>query len=32
MLAVGAIMMGIAQKLGEDPEKWKATGILHTLT
>ena len=30
-LAVAAIMEGLSKKLGEDPEKWWLTGILHDL-
>lgn len=31
MLAVGAIMKGLALRLGEDQEKWEVTGILHDI-
>jgi len=29
MIAVGAIMRGIAERFGEDPDLWEAVGILH---
>jgi putative nucleotidyltransferase with HDIG domain len=29
MVAVGAIMRGLAQRFGEDPAFWEAVGILH---
>ena len=29
MVAVGAIMKGLAEKFGEDPVLWEAVGILH---
>jgi predicted hydrolase (HD superfamily) len=29
MIAVGAIMRGLAEKLGGDPDLWEAAGILH---
>ncbi|MCW4012766.1 MAG: HD domain-containing protein [Candidatus Bathyarchaeota archaeon] len=29
MVAVGAIMKGLAEHYGEDPQLWEATGILH---
>ncbi len=29
MVAVGAIMRGLAEKLGGDPDLWEAVGILH---
>ena len=29
MVAVGAIMKGLAEHFGEDPELWEAVGILH---
>ncbi len=29
MIAVGAIMRGMAAKFGEDPDLWEAVGILH---
>lgn len=29
MVAVGAIMKGLAENFGEDPALWEATGILH---
>ncbi|MEN3061449.1 MAG: HDIG domain-containing metalloprotein, partial [Candidatus Methanosuratincola petrocarbonis] len=31
MLAVGAVMKGLAVRLGEDQEKWEVTGILHDI-
>ena len=31
MVAVGAIMKGLANELQEDPELWEATGILHDI-
>ena len=31
MLAAGACMREIAQKLGEDPDRWEIAGILHDL-
>ncbi len=31
MIAVGAIMREAAMRLGEDPEKWEAVGILHDI-
>ncbi|MDI9644128.1 MAG: HD domain-containing protein [Candidatus Verstraetearchaeota archaeon] len=31
MLAVGAVMRGLARRLGEDEEKWEVTGILHDI-
>ncbi|MCK4318220.1 HD domain-containing protein, partial [Candidatus Bathyarchaeota archaeon] len=29
MIAVGAIMRGMAERFGEDPDLWEAVGILH---
>ena len=29
MIAVGAIMRGLAERFGEDPQLWEVTGILH---
>jgi len=29
MIAVGAIMRGVAERFGEDPDLWEAVGILH---
>ena len=29
MVAVGAIMKGLSEHFGEDPELWEAVGILH---
>jgi putative nucleotidyltransferase with HDIG domain len=31
MIAVGAIMKGLAKHFGEDPELWEAVGILHDI-
>ncbi|HNU35967.1 MAG TPA: HD domain-containing protein, partial [Methanomassiliicoccales archaeon] len=31
MVAVGAVMRQAAVRLGEDPELWEVTGILHDL-
>jgi putative nucleotidyltransferase with HDIG domain len=31
MIAVGAVMREVAQKLGEDPARWEAVGILHDI-
>jgi putative nucleotidyltransferase with HDIG domain len=31
MIAVGAVMKETAIRLGEDPEKWEAVGILHDI-
>lgn len=31
MIAVGAIMKGLAEHFDEDPELWEATGILHDI-
>jgi putative nucleotidyltransferase with HDIG domain len=31
MIAVGAIMRGLAEHLGEEPTKWEAVGILHDI-
>jgi putative nucleotidyltransferase with HDIG domain len=31
MIAVGAIMKGLAEHFGEDPELWEAVGILHDI-
>jgi predicted hydrolase (HD superfamily) len=31
MIAVGAVMTETAIRLGEDPEKWEAVGILHDI-
>jgi putative nucleotidyltransferase with HDIG domain len=31
MIAVGAVMREVAQRLGEDPERWEAVGILHDI-
>lgn len=31
MVAVGAVMRQVALKLGEDPEAWEVTGILHDI-
>ena len=31
MVAVGAIMKGLAEHFGEDPELWEAVGILHDI-
>lgn len=31
MIAVGAIMKGLAEKLGEDPNTWEIVGILHDI-
>jgi hypothetical protein len=31
MVAVGAIMKGLAEKIGEDPVLWEAVGILHDI-
>jgi putative nucleotidyltransferase with HDIG domain len=31
MIAVGAIMKGLAEELGKDPDLWETTGILHDI-
>ena len=31
MVAVSAIMRGLAERLGEDPELWEAVGMLHDI-
>jgi len=31
MIAVGAIMRGMAERFGEDPDLWEAVGILHDI-